>query len=243
MQTLTPAIRLASWLLQHHPQIFNALAQQAKAQGFSGLGDDTVSTDIGTSFTYDSSNDTFDPGSSSLVDSSSFSPAAPELTQFQLDPSTFSTPSFDSSSLSMPNFQVDTGGSSGVGASTSSVGSFLSSGSGISALTSLARAIFGSSSAQGATIATQAKLVSAGQNPAPIAYGVNAAGQVVPIYTGSTVPAAIAATGTPALTTAGVAGLSLSTSALASLIPSSIMPWVIGGGILWLLASVSKRRR
>lgn len=229
MITLTPQVRLASWLLQNHPEIFKAIQQQAQQSGFARFGD-------GETTTFDSSLDTFTPD---LVDTSSL----------VLDPGTLSTPSLDWGSLATPSFNVDTTSSGGffstLTSGLSSVASFLGSATGLTALTSVAKAAFGSGSAQAQTIGTQTKLVANGQNPAPISYGVNAAGQVVPIYTGTTVPGTVAATGSPAVTTAGVAGISLTSAGLSSLLSSKALPWVLGivaGGLLLASAGRGKRR-
>lgn len=231
------AINLAYWLYKEHPDVFNALQKMAlqKKAGLGALGqddsdflpgisvmpDDTSSTDIG-SFTQP------DVGSITTSDvAASISPdllslPEPQLQSVSLDPDSLPTPDLVSASdVAAANTTVSPSTASNVG----SVAAVLTTGLG--ALAAVTTAIYKAGSAQAATIQTQASRAAAGTNPAPITYGYNSAGQLVPILQ------------------TGTSSIGLSPQTLASLgIPSSWGPYIIpvGIGIIVLMALGGKKR-
>lgn len=257
-----PGNSLAAWLAGHHPDVFLALYSKAKqaqakstARGIarrlgrladddSGGGLDTVTVTADTSTPPDYSQLTLAPTDSGLqtiaFDSSSFTPPADLLTDSPTDAS-------GSSFLSSVGSAITSAGStlggvlssagSGVLSGIGAVGSFLSSSSGLSALTNVAKSYFTAqaantqAAAQQAVVNAQIARAASGQPAAPITYTTNAAGQVVPVV----------ATQTPA----GTVYSPLTSSTLSSLTPSSLQVflsqyglWLVLGGLgLFLLAS------
>ncbi len=234
--SLKNGINLAYWLYKIHPQLFNALqrpAQQATGRGkFGRLGDDLTDfvpfdasdyvPSVDTTVPYDTSSitsgdiaATLDPVIINLPD--------PSLTNIGID-AALTTPdfSFNTSAAAAP--AISSGGLSGA---LASIGSFLSSATGLSSLSNLATAAYKANTPQAATIATQIGRVQAGANPAPITYGYNAAGQLVPI-----------------LAKANTAGVALNPQTLAGLIPASWTPYVVPtviGLVLWWALSGAKK--
>lgn len=210
----------------------------------SGGGLDTVTVTADTSTPPDYSQLTLAPTDSGLqtiaFDSSSFTPPADLLTDSPTDAS-------GSSFLSSVGSAITSAGStlggvlssagSGVLSGIGAVGSFLSSSSGLSALTNVAKSYFTAqaantqAAAQQAVVNAQIARAASGQPAAPITYTTNAAGQVVPVV----------ATQTPA----GTVYSPLTSSTLSSLTPSSLQVflsqyglWLVLGGLgLFLLAS------
>lgn len=231
--SLKNGINLAYWLYKLHPQLFDALqrpAQQAATRGkFGRLGDDLTDfvpfdasqyvPSVDTTIPYDTSSitsgdiaATLDPGIVNLPD--------PSLTNVGID-----------AALTTPNFSFDTAApaslTGGLSDALASIGSFLSSATGLSSLSNLATAVYKANTPQAATIATQIGRVQAGSNPAPITYGYNSAGQLVPV-----------------LAKANTAGVALNPQTLAGLIPSSwrpyVVPTVIGLVLLWAFSGSKK---
>jgi len=231
--TLKNGINLAYWLYKVHPQIFNALqapARQASSGKVGRLGDDF--TPASTDFV------AFDPNNLPTVDTSSAVTSGdissnldpglvalpdPSLTNVGID-AALTTPSisFDTSGATPP-----TNTSGGLSGALASIGSFLTSTTGLTSLSNLATAVYKANTPQASTIATQIGRVQAGTTPAPITYGYNAAGQLVPV-----------------LTKANTAGVALTPQTLAGLIPSSLTPYVvpivIGAVLLWALSGSKK---
>ncbi len=110
----------------------------------------------------------------------------------------------------------------------SDAGSYLTSGSGLSSLTSLANTYFAGQAAttqantQQAILNAQIQRTAAGYSPAPVTYTTNAAGQVIPVTQ--------SASGYSPLTTSGIAALG--SPGLPSWLPIAGIV-VIGGLILW----------
>lgn len=233
---LTNAINLAYWLYKVHPQLFNKLQQvaQSSAAGLGRLGDDFTpsSTDFVPfdSSSYDAAPvpDVLPPDLTSGDISASLDPVIvnlpdPALTNIGIDAAlTTPTISFDTSGATPA-----TSSSGGLSGALASIGSFLSSATGLTSLSNLATAVYKANTPQAATIATQIGRVQAGVNPAPITYGYNAAGQLVPV-----------------LNQANTAGVALNSQTLAGLIPSSLTPYVvpaiIGVVLLWALTGSKK---
>jgi hypothetical protein len=235
--TLKGGINLAYWLYKMHPQLFNALqrpAQQAAARGGLGsLGDDfaPATTDFVPfdSSAYVPTVDTSVPFETSSITSGDISSALDPVIVSLPDPS-LTNIGIDAA-LTTPNFSFNTGApassSGGLSGALASIGSFLSSATGLTSLSNLATAVYKANTPQASTIATQIGRVQNGVNPAPITYGYNAAGQLVPI-----------------LAKANTAGVTLTPQTLAGLIPSSLTPYVvpvvIGGVLLWALLGSKK---
>lgn len=235
--TLTNGINLAYWLYKMHPKLFNALqgparraAAGAPLSRLAQLGDDFSDFVPFDSSTYIPAVDTTVPFDASSMSSADIGAALdpvivnlpdPVLTDVGVD-AALTTPiaSFNTSEAS----PTSSGGLSGA---LSSIGSFLSSATGLTSLSNLATAVYKANTPQAATIATQVARVQAGSNPAPITYGYNAAGQLVPI-----------------LAQANTAGVALNSQTLAGLIPSSLTPYVvpvvIGAVLLWALFGSKK---
>lgn len=226
-----PGNSLAAWLASHHPDLFVAMAQKARAaqmaqkiklHGLRGLGDD------GTTTTFDDSAGSGSPdvGLQQLsVDTSSIVPAN------YLSDSTDTGSSFLSSignGLTSAGSTVASAlGSvgSGVFSALGSVGSYLTSTAGLSGLTGLATTYFGGQAAistaktQQAVLQAQATRVAAGQTVAPITYQRDASGNLVPVY----------ATNTPQ----GTVYQPLSAAGLGSLTPSALSVFFSQYG-LWI---------
>lgn len=223
---LNNGLNLAYWLFRVHPNLFAALqgpANQyragrklARLGRLHALGDDSTvsSSDIGTTTTFDSGG----------ISSDLISLPDPALTDVSVAVPDISTDV--GAAISAANTPVSTPVSSsggGVTGALSSVGSFLASATGLTSLTNLATAYYKANTPQAATIGTQVGRVQAGIAPAPITYGYNAQGQLVPV-----------------LSQGGV-NTPLSQSTLSSLIPSSLAQYALPIGLgllaLWALAS------
>jgi len=244
--TLKNGINLAYWLYKVHPRLFNALqapAQRAaagrKLSRLARLGDDfTDFTPSSSDFVpFDSSAyaptvDTTVPFDTSAITSGDISASLdpvivnlpdPALTNVGIDAAlTTPTVSFNTSDPSPTS-------SSGLSGALASIGSFLTSATGLTSLSNLATAAYKANTPQAATIATQIGRVQAGANPAPITYGYNAAGQLVPI-----------------LQQPNTAGVALNPQTLAGLIPSSLIPYVvpavIGLVLLWAITGSGSKK-
>ncbi len=79
---------------------------------------------------------------------------------------------------------------SGISDAASGVGNFLTSSGGLQSLSTLANTYLQSQQQQ-TVLQTQLARANQGLPPAPISYTTNAAGQVIPVYTGSTLPMGI----------------------------------------------------
>jgi hypothetical protein len=224
---LNNGLNLAYWLFRVHPNLFAALQgpatqyragrKLARLGRLHALGQDVTSTDIGTTTTFDSGG--ISPDLIALPD--------PALTDVSVAVPDISSVSSDvGAAISAANTPVSTPVSSsggGVTGALSSVGSFLASATGLTSLTNLATAYYKANTPQAATLNTQIGRVQAGVAPAPITYGYNAQGQLVPVLSQAEV-------NTP-----------LSQSTLSSLIPSSLSQYALPIGLgllaLWALAS------
>ncbi len=165
--------------------------------------------------------DTTEQAVSAALDPAILALPDPSLTNVGID-AALTTPifSFDSSAAAASS-------SGGLSGALASIGSFLSSATGLSSLSNLATAVYKANTPQAATIATQIGRVQAGTNPAPITYGYNAAGQLVPI-----------------LAKPNTAGVALNSQTLAGLIPASWTPYVVPtviGLVLWWALSGAKK--
>jgi hypothetical protein len=244
--TLPVAINLSYWLYKVHPEIFAPLLNQANGRptGLGTLGDDDsgdflpgisvmpddTSIDVGNFVTSDS-------GSISTSDiSQSISPdlvslPAPQTVANSGEFYTGITPMPADTSADIGNFLDNSNAPSSPSTPTtlstptaSSVGAVAGVlTAGLGALAAVATAIYKSGTPQAATIATQGQRAAAGQNPAPITYAYNSAGQLVPVLSS-------ASTGTVG---------ALSPQTLASLgVPSTWAPYIVPGliGIIILVA-------
>ncbi len=248
LRTDIPANALAAWIAAHHPDLFLALAQKAKAaqtaqqiklKGLRSLADDPPLFDIGVDIP---------DVSPSIGPSFDFSEPGLQTITFDSDsivPSSFVTDATDTGASWLSNIgsnPTSSGSSIGstlanVGSSVlgalGSVGSYLTSPAGLNAATGLAKTIFqtqatvAQAQTQQAVLQAQTNLVATGQQPAPIRYTTNAAGQLVPVYT----------TQTPQ----GAVYQPLSPQGIASLTPSSFNVFLsqyglwIGLGVLGLV--------
>lgn len=242
---LPQAINLAYWLLKIHPEVFSALQKGAfnKTGGPLGaLGQDdddfvgvtpveTDTFDAGSAISAASDSITTIPDTGTLTSSDIASTISPDL--IALPPPQLQTVSLDPDSLPTPDLvsaaDVAAANTTVTPASASNVGSVAAIlTTGLGALAAVTAAIYKAQSPQAATIATQAQRAAAGANPAPITYGYNAAGQLVPI-----------------LQTPTTAGIGLSPATLASLgIPASWAPYVVPvviGVIILAVAGGSKK--
>ena len=241
---LTPtqinAVKLAAWLYGAHPKLFGKLLTNAKAakvaksktKGISGLG---AAAGCGCSNVKGLGR--LGSGGVSAVN---FSP---------IDTSSFSSPDLSSIGASSVSSALSSDTSSGgfwssLGSGLSSLGSdvlsgigstasYLTSGSGLSNLTSLANTYFASQSnvaqanAQQAIVNAQVQRTATGYSPAPVSYQTNAAGQLVPVYN--------SASGYSPLTTQGIAALSTGAA-----MPSWLLPAGIGAAALIAVFALMK---
>lgn len=226
------AINLSYWLYKVHPEIFARLQKMVPGGGgkLGALGDDGGGDFLPgiTPYSGDTVTTSFDVGNidTSSVDSA-ISPDLVSLPEPQLD-----TVSLDVNNLPTPDFQIasDSAASSGLSSSTAStvgaVAGVLTAGLG--ALASVTTAIYKAGSPQAATIAKQASLAQAGVNPAPITYGYNSAGQLVPILQTPT-------------TTLGLSPQTLSNLGLPTSWTPYVIPVTIGVVVVALIAGASKR--
>lgn len=233
------AIRLAAWVYGAHPKLFQLLLAKAKAaqagksktKNISGLGcncDGKISSIGAYRVAKSRALRGFGDSSTDLstIDTSSF--VSPDLS------------SLDSSTSDVSSALTDTSGSSGgfwsslgsglsslgsdVVSGIGSVGSYLTSNTGLSSLTGLANTYFANqavqtqANTQQAVLAAQTQRVASGYSPAPVSYQRNSAGQLVPVYS--------TPSGYQPLTTAGIAGLA-STG-----MPSWLLPVGLGAAAL-----------
>lgn len=235
------AIRLAAWVYAAHPQLFKKLLAKAnaakvatsKTANISGLGCNCGSGKVASLGAYRRRRFA---GIGALGDDSSFSA---DVSLQPIDLSALDTGSTDTSSPDVSSALTDTSSSSGgfwsgLGSDLSSigsdvltgigsVGSYLTSSSGLSSLTGLANTYFAGQAAQAQAstqqqvLQTQIQRTASGASPAPITYQRNAQGQLVPVYQ--------SATGYTPLNSASLAALSTG-----SALPSWL-PWAAVGGI------------
>lgn len=226
----------AQWLGETHPQVYQALFAHAMRRGLSGLGDD--STDFSDPTLQDISVDT---DNLDYVVGSSESDIADAL------------PLFDTPLNSAGGgISTSTGPSSttGVPAQTATVGQFLSSPAGVTAIAQLGTAVLNSvttaniAQAQAAVIQANAQRAAAGVSPVPVSYVTNAAGQLVPVYNTGTASSilppvlqqAIAGgTSVPVTLPSGETGYTLTSNTLSSLLGSNTIWLVLGALALGLL--------
>lgn len=236
------AVKLAAWIYAAHPQLFGKLLQKANAAriaqsktanlsglgcacdgkvvsigayrprrtrtSFRGLGDDSsLSTDV-----------TMQPVDLSSLDTTS---SVPDVSSALTDSSSSSGGFWSSLGSGLSSLGSDV--LTGIG----SVGSYLTSSSGLSSLTGLANTYFANQAVQAqantqqAVLQAQVQRTASGYSPAPITYQRNAAGQLVPVYQ--------SATGYTPLTSQGLAALSVGGS-----LPSWL-PWAAGGALALIL--------
>lgn len=257
LRTDVPANALAAWIAAHHPDLFLALHQQAKAaltaqkiklKGLRALADDPPLVDIAVDI----------PDVSPSISSSADFLADPGLESITVDtdsivPSSFVTDATDTGANWLSNIgsnPTSSGSSIGstlasVGSSVlgalGSVGSYLTSAQGLNAATSLAKTIFQSQATvaqaqtQQAVLQAQTNRVATNQQPLPIRYTTNAAGQAIPVY----------ATQTPQ----GAVYQPLSPQGIASLTPSQFNVFLsqyglwIGLGVLGLVGFYALQNR
>lgn len=236
--TLPAAINLSYWLYKVHPEVFNSLLGMTKRPGakMGALGDDgstflpgisvmpadTTAADIGNLADLPPDVGTIttsDISSSISPDLASFTP---ELSNVSFVDTSSLVPISDQtiSDVNTAAGSTDPGLSSGAASNIGSVASVLTAGLG--ALAAVTTAIYKAGSPQAATISTQQSRAQAGYAAAPITYGYNTAGQLVPV-----------------LQTGVSSGVALSPQTLASLgVPSSWGPYVIpvGIGVIVLIA-------
>jgi hypothetical protein len=220
------AVKLAAWLYQYHPTIFRkmlasarvaqktnaapgtalptskvvSLSQYRARRTVSGLGDlSSILSSIGSSL---------DSSASSAISSAVAAPSA-----------SGSSGGFWSSLGS----DLSSAGSS-VLSGVSDVGSYLTTGGGLGALTGLANNYFAAQSQssvinaqaaqQQAILQAQAQAVARGGYPQPVSYTTNALGQQVPMYSG--------AAGMIPITGTNFSTIFQNTSWI---------PWALGGGV------------
>ena len=223
-----PGNSLALWLAAHHPDLFLAAFQQAKAaslkQGIQKLG--LLGLADGTT-TFDAPADSFtDSGVSYFgVDSTAASLPDNLLSDSVGGGSSFldSVANGVTSAGSTVGNMLSSAGSGLLGA-IGSVGGYLTSTNGLNNLSSIAKSYFGAQAAssqaqtQQQVLQTQIARAQVGQPAAPITYTTNAQGQLVPVYSTPTSQGAVY----QPLSSAGIAGLA----------PSSVSVFVSKYGLL-----------
>jgi len=235
---LNNGLNLAYWLYRVQPGLFKALipvAQQARGLGrvsklsrLGQLGDDGDLFSTGDTF------DAGDNGSSLVAPTYGVTDTTPSISP---DLTAMPDPVLTSVDIAAPDISPDvtasinaaaaapTSSSTSTPSALSSVGSFLASATGLTALTNLATAALKAGTVQSATVGTQVARVANGAAPAAITYGYNSAGQLVPI-----------------LTSASGVNQALTPSSLASLVtPSTLSSLVIPIGIVLLLAAAASK--
>lgn len=232
LNTQKPGPSLAVWLAYHHPDLFLATLNKARAAQ-AGTKTRLGRFADGTTTQYDDSGGivTFDSSQSSIPD---FVDVAPNLDTITVDQSSLTnlpdnliSDSAGSSALSaIANGSTSTGSSlgsvigggiSGVLGALGSVASYVGSATGINTLTGMAKSIYGTQTAN-SVLQTQIARAATNQLAAPITYTANAAGQLVPVYTN---------------------GSPLTTQGLASLTPSSLSVFFSQYGVWVLVAGVA----
>lgn len=135
---------------------------------------------------------------------------------------------------------------SDIGSAASSVGDYLTSSQGLQSLSQLAQTYLQGQTAQQVT-QLQLQRAAQGMAPAPVSYTTNAAGQVVPVYTGSAPPAGAQ----PIQLGSGQVGYTLGQSQLAALAPGGTvaaffrqygLPLALAGGGLVIAFALMGRR-
>lgn len=238
LRTDIPANALAAWIAAHHPDLFLALHQQAKAaqtaqkiklKGLRALADDgivdigvdipDVSPSIGSSFDFEPGLQSITVDTDSIVPSSFVTDATDTGASWLSNIGSNPTSSGSSIGSTLANL-----GSSVLGA-LGSVGSYLTSPTGLNAATSLAKTIFQTQASvaqaqtQQAVLQAQTSRVATGVQPAPIRYTYDANGNLTPVY----------ATQMPQ----GAVYQPLSAQGIASLTPSSFNVFLSQYG-LWI---------
>lgn len=244
------AINLSYWLYKIHPEVFTALLNQAKGRpsGLGALGQDggdfypgispvpadTSSFDVGNFVTSDAGSITTSDISATVSPDLVSLPASQASSDFytgitpmpaadtNADIGNFLANS-DAPSLGATN-TLDTPTASNVGAVAGVITA------GLGALAAVTTAIYKAGTPQASTIGTQANRVANGVNPAPITYGYNSQGQLVPVL---------------ASYSTGTVG-ALSPQTLASLgVPSSwgpyVVPVLVGLLVLVAVSGASKK--
>jgi len=219
---LNNGLNLAYWLYRVHRPLFASLlgqVQRPTPNRFGALGDDAsvISTDIGTSTTFDTGG--ISPDLISLPD-----PALADIGVAVPDISSDVGAAIGAANVPASG-SISGGVAGGIAGALSSVGGFLASATGLTSLSNLATAYYKANTPQAATIATQIGRVQAGATPAPITYGYNAQGQLVPVLSQSGL-------NTP-----------LTQSTLGSLVPSALARYAlpIGLGLLAIWAFASRK--
>lgn len=240
MVPLTAAINLSYWLLKVHPEVFNALLNQARGRpaGLGALGDDGSDFLPGISVMPDDSS-TIDVGNFVSSDAGSITTSdinaslSPDLVSMPSPQTSVGSGDFYTGITPMPaadtnvdigNFLDNSNAPAATGGGESTAGTLNAPTAsnvgavagvltaGLGALAAITTAIYKAGTPQASTIGTQANRVVNGVNPAPITYGYNSAGQLVPVLSSATT---------------GTAGY-LSPQTLASLgIPSTWGPYVL----------------
>ncbi len=239
LRTDIPANALAAWIAAHHPDLFLALHQQAKAaqtaqkiklKGLRAFADDPPLLDIGVDIpdvspSIGSSFD-FEPGLQTITfDSDSIVPSSFVTDQTDTGSSWLSSIGSGATSAGSTIGSSLASAGSSVLSALGSVGSYLTSAQGLNAATGLAKTIFATQGAvaqaqtQQAVLQAQTGRVATGVQPAPIRYTTDGYGQLVPVY----------ATQTPQ----GAVYQPLSAQGIASLTPSSFSIFLSQYG-LWL---------
>jgi hypothetical protein len=237
------ANEFAQWLGDTHPEVYEALFAQAMRAhaGLSGLGD--VQDEFGISdFTPDTLDAVnVDTGNLDYVEASAYGDAVDALPG-GLENLTGGT----SSSSPVSSTQ-------GVTGAVSSIGNWLTSPSGLTAIANLGTAVLNTvattqvAKTQMAVIQAQAQRASQNQSPLPVTYIQGANGQQVPVYVvgaGQQVPASIVSaigngTAQQVQLSNGSVGYTLNSSSLSSLLGGNnlLIVGLIAGGLLLLLAA------
>ena len=239
MPTLQQGMNLAYWLARVHPGLFNILKKQVSRTGMSRLGHlgDDTSFDTGSTPTFEIGGDgsIASDASSSVVPAGSFSTISPDLTSMP-DPA-LQTIGVDAATADV-GVPIDEGAAasagtpakatpassspSTLGSALASVGAFLASATGLTAMTNLGTAYYKANTPQAQTIATQAARVAAGQNPAAITYAYNSAGQLVPVLSSA----------------GGTVNTPLTQQSLNSLLPSSLSTYAVPILVIGVVAAL-----
>jgi hypothetical protein len=245
--TLPLAINLSYWLYRVHPEVFTALLNQAKGRpsGLGTLGDDGGDFYTGISVMPDDTS-SFDVGNFVSSDAGSITTSdinatiSPDLVSLPQSQAAIGSNDFYTGITPMPaadtnadvgNFLANSDAPSLGGSSPSTLNPPVASNvgavagvitAGLGALAAVTTAIYKAGTPQASTIGTQANRVANGVTPAPITYGYNSQGQLVPVL---------------ASTRTGTVG-ALTPQTLASLgVPSSWGPYILPlAGILALVA-------
>lgn len=198
------AINLSYWLSRMHPEVFNALLNQAKGRpsGLGALGDDGGDFYTGIS-AMPTDTSSFDVGNFVSSDAGSITTSdisatiSPDLVSLPASQATIGSSDFYTGITPMPaadtsadvgNFMANSdapslGSTNALNPTTASnvgaVAGVITAGLG--ALAAVTTAIYKAGTPQASTIGTQANRVANGVNPAPITYGYNSQGQLVPV--------------------------------------------------------------